>query len=315
MARLALPDYQVLLARTQTVHRPVGPLAYDCVKIIVVRDGSAVLFSEFGSKPVRPGDVILLGPNLLCGSQPEGHVTVTTIYADTDYVIDQAFWQYAGVLYDRLDAPRFVKETFTEPSQIIRLGEHHAGLLMPWLDEMVTLSLDGHGMRFHRMQALWFAIMDRIAPHIRMTDHRVSPSQRARSVPVHPRVRRFAPTRTEAVAVRDALVAGIAEPWTLDELAGMVHLSRKQLSRVFVDAYGKTPRAYLTMLRVEEMARLLRETDLSIAQAGRQVGWCSRNRATEAFGQATGMTPSQYRRRLAAGTRSMQASMSGSGIA
>src|SRR5699024_6644406 len=156
MARRALRDYQVLLARTQTVHRPVGPLAYDCVKVIIVRDGSAILFSEFGQKPVRPGDVILLGPNLLCGSEPEGQITVTTIYADTDSVIDQAFWQYAGVLHDRLDAPGFVKEAFTEPAQIIRLGEHHAGLLMPWLDEMVTLSLDGHGSRFHRMQALWF---------------------------------------------------------------------------------------------------------------------------------------------------------------
>src|SRR5690606_22552147 len=107
--RQALGDYQVLLARTQTVHRPVGPLAYDCVKIIVVRHGAALLFSEFGQKPVRRGDVILLGPNGLCGSEPEGHVTVMTIYADTDYVIDQTFWQYAGILRDRLDAPAFVK--------------------------------------------------------------------------------------------------------------------------------------------------------------------------------------------------------------
>ena len=29
MNRRALRDYQALLARTQTVHRPVGPLAYD----------------------------------------------------------------------------------------------------------------------------------------------------------------------------------------------------------------------------------------------------------------------------------------------
>ncbi len=241
MARRALQDYQVLLARTQTVHRPVGPLAYDCVKVIVVRDGSAILFSEFGQKPVRPGDVILLGPNVLCGSEPEGHITVTTIYADTDYVIDQAFWQYAGILHDRLDAPVFVKETFTEPAQIIRLGEHQAGLLMPWLDELVALSLHDEEARFHRMQALWFAVMDQIAPHIRVTDRRISSSQRAKSVPVHPRVRRFAPTRAEAAEVREALSAAIAEPWTLDELAGMVHLSSKQLGRVFTDAYGKTP--------------------------------------------------------------------------
>ena len=286
--------WMVLLARTQTLHRPIGPLAYDCVKVIVVRDGSAVLFSEFGQKPVRPGDVIVLGPNVLCGSEPEGHVTVTTIYADTDYVIDQAFWQYAGILRNRLDAPVFVKATFTEPAQIVRLGEQHTGLLMPWLDELVTLSLD-KGARFLRIQALWFAVMDRIAPHIRVTDRRVSPSQRTRSLPVHPRVRRFAPTRAEAAEVREALSAAIAEPWTLDELAGMVHLSSKQLGRVFVDAYGKTPLAYLTMLRVEEMARMLRETDLTIQQVGRRVGWHSRNRATSAFQQATGLTPSRYR--------------------
>ncbi|MGP5364904.1 helix-turn-helix domain-containing protein [Brachybacterium tyrofermentans] len=265
------------------------------MKVIIARDGSAILFSEFGQKPVRPGDVIVLGPNVLCGSEPEGHITVTTIYADTDYVIDQAFWQYAGILHDRLDAPVFVKETITEPAQIIRLGEHHTGLLMPWLDELVALSLDDKGVRFHRTQALWFAIMDRIAPHIRVMDHRLSPSQRARNVPVHPRVRRFAPTRPEAAEAREAIGGAIAESWTLDELAARVHLSTKQLGRVFTDAYGKTPLAYLTMLRVEEMARLLRETDLTIEQAGRQVGWHSRNRASEAFRQATGMTPSKYR--------------------
>lgn len=276
------------------VHRPVGPLAYDCVKVIIVRDGSAILFSEFGQKPVRPGDVILLGPNVLCGSEPEGHITVTTIYADTDYVIDQAFWQYAAILHDRLDTPGFVRETFAEPAQIIRLGEDHAGLLMPWLDELVALSLN-EGSRFLRMQALWFSVIDRIAPHINVTDHRVSPSQRSHTRPAHPRVRRFAPVRSEVTIVCEALETAIAEPWTLEHLASMVHLSTKQLSRIFTRSYGKTPRALLTMLRVEEMARLLRETDLTVEQAGRQVGWHSRNRASDAFKQATGVRPSRYR--------------------
>src|SRR5690625_4211732 len=58
--------------------------AYDCVKVIVVRDGSAILLSEFGQQPVKSGDVILLGSNVLCGSEPEGHVTATTVYLDTN---------------------------------------------------------------------------------------------------------------------------------------------------------------------------------------------------------------------------------------
>ena len=167
---------------------------------------------------------------------------------------------------------------------------------MPWVDELAIQTLKGEQARFHRMQVLWFAIMDRIAPHDRVTDHRISPSQWARTWPVHPRFRRFAPIRPKADAVREAMMTAIAEPWTREHLAGLVHLSEKQLSRVFVDAFGKTPLAYLTMLRVEELARLLRETDLSIEQAGRQVGCRSRNRASKAFKQATGITPSQYRR-------------------
>lgn len=124
-------QFQPLIAHTQTVHRPVGPVAYDCVRLMVVRDGSAILFSEFGQQAVKPGDVIVLGANTLCGGEPEGHVTVTTIYADTDYVIDQVFWQHVGILQDRLDAQDFAATIYTEPSQVLRLGEDRAGMLMP----------------------------------------------------------------------------------------------------------------------------------------------------------------------------------------
>ena len=288
--------YDPLIARTRTIHRPIGPLAYDCVKLIVVRSGSAILFSEFGERPVRPGDVVLLGANVLCGSEPEGHVTVTTIYADTDFLLDQLFWQHADVLQDRLDAQGFADTIYTEPAQVLRLGEDRAGMLMPWLDELVALSVDRvYRERFHRMQALWHAVIDQISPFIRITPYRTSPHQRARLRPTLPRDRRFTPLRAEARQVRDALQSDIARSWTLPELAGMVHLSTKQLSRVFTDAYGKTPLTYLTMLRVEEMARLLRETDLTIEQTGRRVGWRSRNRASAAFRECVGITPSRYR--------------------
>ncbi|HIT74718.1 MAG TPA: helix-turn-helix transcriptional regulator [Candidatus Avipropionibacterium avicola] len=288
--------YDALIARTRTIHRPIGPVAYDCVKIIVVRSGSAILFSEFGERPIRPGDVVLLGANVLCGSEPDGHVTVTTIYADTDFLLDQLFWQHADVLRDRLDAQGFADTIYTEPAQVLRLGEDRAGMLMPWLDELVALSVDGvYRERFHRMQALWHAVIDQISPFIRITPYRTSPHQRARLRPTLPRDRRFTPLRAEARQVRDALQSDIARSWTLPELAGMVHLSTKQLSRVFTDAYGKTPLTYLTMLRVEEMARLLRETDLTIEQTGRRVGWRSRNRASAAFRECVGTTPSRYR--------------------
>ena len=147
-------DFQPIVARTRTVHRPVGPLAYDCVKIIVVRDGSAILFSEFGQQPVKVGDAIVLAANTLCGSEPEGHITVTTIYADTDYVIDQVFWQHVGFLQDRLDALEFAATVYTEPAQILRLGGDRAGQLMPWLDELVALSIEARTVEKRHGQVL-----------------------------------------------------------------------------------------------------------------------------------------------------------------
>jgi len=204
-----VPRLHPLLARTQTITKPIGPVAYDCVKIIIVRDGSAILFSEFGQQPVKIGDVVLLGTNVLCGSEPEGHITTTTIYLATDYALDQIFWQYAAVLSDRLAAQRFADEFYSEPAQILNLGEDRAGLLMPWLDELVRLSIEGcYQDHFHRMHALWYSIADVLIPFVHVSPERLSPTQRLRSAsrlqhrfaPLREDVRRAAALRCERLS-------------------------------------------------------------------------------------------------------------------
>lgn len=288
--------YSPLVARSRSFHRPVGPVAYDCVKFIVVRDGSAFLFSEFGQQAVKTGDVVMLGANVLCGSEPEGLVTVTTIYADTDYLLDQLRWQYAAYLEDRLDAQGFVERIYTEPAQVLRLGEDRAGMLMPWLDELVALSIDGDFVgHYLRIQALWFQIACVIAPFVRVSPVRISPSQRAHVRPTLPRDRRFAPLRVEVRRAAVLLREHPARSWTLEKLAAEVHLSPSRLSSVFVEAYGKTPLAFLTMVRAEQLAKLLRETDLTVGAAMQRVGWRSRSHGTRLFREYVGVTPGHYR--------------------
>lgn len=287
-----------VVARTRSVHRAVGPVAYDCVKVVVIRHGTAILFSEFGQKPARPGDVLLLAPNTLCSSEPEGHVTVTTVSLDSDYLLDQMRWQYAGLIEDRLDAQAFAETICTEPAQMLRLGEDRAGMLAPWLDELVSLSIEQQFARdYFRIQALWFSITHVIAPFIMTPPVRFSPSRRAHIRPTLPRDRRFAPLRAEARQAATLLREAPGQRWTLEALAEQVHLSSSQLARVFVEAYGKTPLAFLTMVRAELLARYLRESDLPIAVAIGKVGWHSRSHATELFRRCVGLTPGQYRRR------------------
>lgn len=266
------------------------------MRLVVVRDGTAIVFSEFGEQPVSFGDAILLGTNVLCGIEPEGLLTFTTIYIDTDLALDQFFWQYSTILHDRLDAQSLAEKVYSEPAQILHLGRDRAGPVLPWLDEMVALSVAGQfHERFPRLQSLWFAVVDVIAAYVRVSPVRLTRLQRARSRPFPSSQQSRAPLRREAMLARDALHRQIAHPWTLMDLADLVRLSPKQLTRVFTAAFGKTPTAYLTMLRVQEMARLFRETNITVAAAGRRVGWRSRSRATEAFTAHTGIAPSRYR--------------------
>lgn len=288
-----------VVARTRSDYVPVPPIAFDCVKIIVIRAGGAILFSEFGTQHVNIGDVVVLAANTLCGAEPEGWVTTTTLYLDRDYVIDQVFWQFAEQFTDRLDAKRFLDTRYTEPAQVLRLGEDRVGLLMPWLDELAALSMDGPAPeRFYRAQALLFSVLDVIVPYLLVTEVRVTATQRTTTRPSLPRHRRFLALREEVRQVERLLREDYQRRWTLRELAAAVHLSPSRLGRVFGEAFGKSPIAYLAMLRAERMACLLRTTDASIAAIARQVGWSDADFAARQFRRAIGVTPRHYRKMI-----------------
>ena len=106
--------------------------------------------------------------------------------------------------------------------------------------------------------------------------------------------------RGHVAAAITVLRARLAEPWTLDALAGEVHLSRFQLARAFDTTVGTSPMAYLRKMRAEQVARLLAPTDLSIAEAGRSVGWKNQFHASQCFHAHYGISPTEYRRRQTA---------------
>jgi AraC family transcriptional regulator len=289
-------SFSAIVARTNTAHTPMGPCMYDYAEVAVVRSGSAMLFGEFGHRHLRVGDVTLLAPCTLYGWEPEGWVTITTLYLDRDFLTDQVFWQYAATFTDRFDAQHFIETRFTDPAQVVRLGEDRAGLLMPWLDELVTLSIDGPPPeRFYRAQSLLFSVFDVLAPHLVVTDA-AGARRRSRARPTVPRHRPVAPVRDEARHAAELLRGSLHEQWTLTRLAQTVHLSPSQIGRVFADAFGKTPIAYLTMLRAERMAHLLRTTDDPIATAARAVGWADPDYAGRLFRRSIGFAPRQYRK-------------------
>jgi AraC family L-rhamnose operon transcriptional activator RhaR len=106
------------------------------------------------------------------------------------------------------------------------------------------------------------------------------------------------------VAVLEALEAAPDHPWTVPELAGLVRLNGGYLSRLFRDAVGVPPIAYLARLRVERAAGLLASTEISVKDIGAQVGWSDPTYFYRRFHALIGMSPRDYRREIRTGIAS-----------
>jgi AraC-like DNA-binding protein len=97
-------------------------------------------------------------------------------------------------------------------------------------------------------------------------------------------------------AVSAALDAIHRDPWTVQSLGERAGLSRAAFSRRFTDLVGKPPLAYLTWWRLSTAARLLQETDASVAEVSRRVGYGSEFAFGNAFKREHGISPGRYRR-------------------
>lgn len=82
---------------------------------------------------------------------------------------------------------------------------------------------------------------------------------------------------------------------TLPDAAAMAGLSKPQFHAVFKKATGMTLVEYLTHVRLTHAVRLLRETDLSIAQIASQVGFADQSYFDRRFRRRFGRTPRQFR--------------------
>jgi AraC-like DNA-binding protein len=90
-----------------------------------------------------------------------------------------------------------------------------------------------------------------------------------------------------------------AHPWTVDQLARKVGLSRSALGERFNQLIGSPPMQYLTRWRTSLAARQLRESDASIIRVATEVGYESEAAFNRAFKREFGLPPAAWRRRAA----------------
>ncbi|GGS82732.1 AraC family transcriptional regulator [Nonomuraea spiralis] len=98
----------------------------------------------------------------------------------------------------------------------------------------------------------------------------------------------------------DAIHRDPARRWTVESLGVHAGMSRAGFARRFTGLVGQPPLAYLTWWRLMSAARLLRESDASVAQVAERVGYASEFAFGNAFKREFGVAPGRYRRQAAA---------------
>lgn len=86
------------------------------------------------------------------------------------------------------------------------------------------------------------------------------------------------------------------EHLTLTELASHFHISQYYLCREFKNLTRSTVIEYLNNVRIGQAQRLLNETDLSITEISKRVGFANVTHFNRVFRQLTGMSPSASRK-------------------
>lgn len=108
--------------------------------------------------------------------------------------------------------------------------------------------------------------------------------------------------RAEAEQVRlireihDYLLSHMDQRITIEGLCHLYPINPTTLKEVFKDVYGTSIAAHLKEHRLEKAARLLRETDASVAEVARRVGYESQSKFTAAFKDQYGCLPTMYRK-------------------
>lgn len=93
------------------------------------------------------------------------------------------------------------------------------------------------------------------------------------------------------------LLQHIQAPYSLDRVAHEVAASPRTLLRHFKEVEGMTPLDYLHQLRVERAKQLLEVTNIELTEIMEYCGYQDPSAFRRLFRRATGVTPSEYRRR------------------
>jgi len=102
------------------------------------------------------------------------------------------------------------------------------------------------------------------------------------------------PDQQRGITARDILMADLANPPSIEDLAVQVGVSHRRLNEIFQAMYGAAPYHCLTQWRLEEARVLLVRGDLSVKEVAHMLGYAHVSSFSHAFTRHFGEAPSRH---------------------
>lgn len=166
------------------------------------------------------------------------------------------------------------------PRSVVRRHGFHAPKLADGL--VAACSLDGadYATEGFHADVIWTDLINTLVSEL--TDPRDAGAERAGRSISH-----------VADRARQYLHDNISHPFSLDQLAGAVGISKYHLCRLFTASFGMSAQQYLRQIRVQCARNLLRRT-ASLSDVAFKSGFADQSHLGRVFKQAYGVTPGAY---------------------
>jgi AraC family transcriptional regulator len=102
-------------------------------------------------------------------------------------------------------------------------------------------------------------------------------------------------SRHQVQHVREFILAHLDQDLSLENLAQQAGFSPYHFARLFRQTIGESPHQFVLRQRIETARRLLKETDMPLAQVALAAGFPNQSHFTRAFKDRVGRTPQRYR--------------------
>ena len=96
--------------------------------------------------------------------------------------------------------------------------------------------------------------------------------------------------------VHELLTSDLKKRCTIEDLAQNFHINQTTLKAAFKTVFGQPLAAYMKEYRIKRAMEFLTQSNKSISEIAREVGYESQSKFTQAFKNVTGVLPKDYRK-------------------